>query len=125
MAFCSRVQDSSGFLHSRDPVAGGPWGPPGVPLGLPQARAERWVQGLAQGTAGRLCHARPRDTLTLAREPTSAGVSGGAVPYQPDGEQEEQEDQGCSQGQRGHQVRVLRAGNDVSRGTVRGGPGTR
>lgn len=65
------------------------------------------------------------DTLTPAQEPTSAGVSEGPAPYQPDGEQKVQEGQGCSQGQRGRQVRVLGAGDDVSRGTVGGGQSAR
>ena len=124
-AFCSRVQDSSGFLRSSVPVVGGPWGPPGVPLGLPQARAEPLGAGYGPGRSWEAVPCPAQGYPAPAREPTSAGVSRGPVPYQPDRKQQEQEYQGCSQGERGHQVRVLGAGNDVSRGMVGGGRGTR
>lgn len=47
------------------PPVGGSWGPPGVPLGLPRARAERLAPGFVPGCGwGGRCHSRPRDTHT-------------------------------------------------------------
>lgn len=45
--------------------------------------------------------------------------------HQPGQEQEEHQDQGCGQGHRGHQVRVLGTEDGISKGMVEGGRGTR
>lgn len=114
--------------------SGATQGPTGESWGPAVAAVEKGGMELAQGVARRPGCASPNSVpgpgFNPALEPTLAAALAGPIPHQPGRQQEEEQDKGCSQGHGGHQVRVFRARDDITRdisGDIgdTGQPGTR
>lgn len=146
----SRGQGSPGLLPpSAEGALGTSWGPPGAATDRGHRFGPRaWVGGpLASPTLSYLnpptsahpalcacpwlcswgttpAPARPSQH-TPHPPPRKPQQQTRSMSHQPGQEQKEHQNQGCSQGHRGHQVRVLGTKDGIVKGTVEGSRGTR